>query len=286
MNASMRFMAQRRQTCAPGTCRRTEYTLQRWEIFLAQRGRSPEQADDADVSDYIATWKWSPLTKSQHISVLRTFYKWMNKQRLAAENPWDEISGPRKPTRIPRVLSGEEVTALEEAMGEPTTRDLRDRALILFLAYTGCRISEALGLNLTDLDLRRHEAVVLGKGNKERVVLFNGETADAMDTWVRLGRMRWALSRTGPVFVGRHGDRLCYATARYSLIRAERNAGLSRHVNPHLLRHTFATHAVEDGLDLRALQVLLGHSRLDTTQTYLHVATKRLREQYDHAFSH
>ena len=137
---------------------------------------------------------------------------------------------------------------------------------------------------MTDLDLRQRQAVVLGKGNKERIVLFTDDVAKALDIWIRVGRDRWAKSATGPVFVGRHGNRLCYHVARYSLIRAEKQAGLDRHVNPHLLRHTFATKAVEDGLDLRAVQALLGHARLDTTQVYLHVATGRLRGMYDEAF--
>lgn len=285
MTAIMRFMAYRRQTCATGTVRRTEYCLRRWEGFLAERGKTPEQTTFEDATDYHAEWPqtWKTSTRSQHIHVLRVFYDWCRKAKIVAENPWESIQTPRTRVRVPRVLTAQETRRLINVPGGHMARDHRDRALIAFIAHTGCRVGEALALNLKDLDFDKQQAVVLGKGDKERVVLFNAETADALRVWINVGRPRWAHAKTGSVFIGCHGDRLCYTIARDALIRAAKRAGLSRHVNPHLLRHSFATDMLAGGMDLRALQILLGHSRLDTTQVYLHVSADRLRDAYDAA---
>ncbi len=281
MDPAKRYAAYRRSVSAPGTVTRIESILSRWESFCSIR-KGILDATTEDVADFIAaSCRLSASTRSGQIYTLRTFYRWLIGQGIVSSNPWDGVAVPRIPGRIPRVLSDDEMQAIEHATRQVnSTRSLRDKALILFLRDTGCRVGEAIGLNLNDVNLRNNQAIVLGKGNKERIVFFRQECSDTMHAWITIGRPRWA-SGTGPVFVGRHGDRICYTACRDALIRAEKMADIGRHVNPHLLRHTFATDALESNVDLRSLQIMLGHERLDTTATYLHVSSQRLREQYD-----
>jgi site-specific recombinase XerD len=279
----VRYFAYRVAIASGGatTVSRLRGQVLRWSLFLAERGLDLEAATRADAVDYMATWPWSAATKRQSIYDLRALHEWLCEQGAATSNPWRGIKGPRKPHRIPRVLDVTELERIDRALARPTVRDLRDRALVSFLRATGCRIVEAQRLDLRDLDLDKREAVVTGKGDRQRIVFLDPEAVLAMRAWLSLGRHVWASSPTGPVFVGRHGQRINKTVCRDALIRAEQRAGLGRHVHPHLLRHTLATEMLENGADLRAIQEVLGHADLSTVQVYTHVARGKLREVYD-----
>lgn len=284
-----RYLAYRRANGAPTTARRLEGIVKRWACFLAQRDIAPESARPLDAMDFMAQWcdfGWSPATKRQAVSDLRTLHNWLLDREIATgRNPWSGVRGPAKPVRIPRVLSPEELRDLDAALARPTVLDLRDRSLIAFLRATGCRIREALDLDLPALALADRSATVLGKGNRERVVYLDEPAVQHLRLWLKAGRPGWCRSPAGPVWVGRHGGRLHYTVARDALIRAAGVAELGRHVHPHLLRHTFATDLLENGANLREIQELLGHADISSTQIYTHVATRRLRAVYAAAHS-
>jgi integrase/recombinase XerD len=271
-----RYIAVRRRTKSRPTVIRDRSIVCRWAAWCVEHDVDVLRAREADAEDFMATWSWSAGTKRQAISDLRTFYRWLVRHELASRNPWDYVDGPRRPRRLPVPLSDEELAAIYGAAYRPTVRDIRDRAMIFLIIESGARVGEVRSLDMDKLNLDRGYAMVRGKGDKDRIIYFDGRAADALRRWLQV-RHLWAPSPGGPVFVGRHGRRIGYTACRDAMLRTEQRAGLRRHVNPHLLRHTFATDALEAGVDLRAVQELLGHANLSTTQIYLHVSPSRLQ---------
>jgi integrase/recombinase XerC len=246
-----------------------------------------------------------PTSLARKLAALRTFYRFLVREGLAAANPARQVATPRKPKKLPTVLPEEEVAALVEsptarakprasAAGEPDEPRaagplaLRDRAFLELLYASGLRVSELVGLDLEDLDHPQRLVRVLGKRRKERVVPFGGHAAAALAAWLDLGRPALA---AGPdaakggdaVFLNYRGGRLSARSVARRLDRWVTAAGLPRHVHPHVMRHSFATHLLEGGADLRGIQELLGHASLSTTQRYTHVEWKRLAAVYDAA---
>jgi site-specific recombinase XerD len=279
-----RYLSYRRSNSARSTVSRARSAVVRWACFLAARGVALEAARPADAVDYMATWdgQWSAGTKRQAISDLRAFCEWLEDAELAPRNPWRRIRGPRKPQRVPEVISDRELVALDRAVGRSSVRDLRDRALLHTLRATGGRIGEVRSLDLVRLHLDERYATVRGKGDRERLVYFDDPAAEALRLWLEAGRPCWA-RETRPVFVGRKGRRIGYTACRDAVIRAEQRARLARHVHPHLFRHTWATQLLENGANLREVQEMLGHESITSTQIYTHVAPTRLRLVYERA---
>lgn len=275
-----RYLAYRRTICSPLTVQGNRYALESWECFLAQQGIGPQKATRKHCEEYMAGRSMAPSTHHNVVATLRKFYDWLQDHEITKENPWSDIATPRQPTRIPKILSWEELAKIDAALDAPTVRALRDRSLVAFLYATACRNSEAQGLDLNKISLERREAVVLGKGNKERVVFFGEDTAHKLGAWLKV-RCKWAPEFSGPVWVGRHGKRIAKTAARDALIRAARDAGISRHLWPHLLRHTQATHLLQAGMNIRELQLLLGHADLSSTEIYTHVQPGELHAAYD-----
>ena len=213
---------------------------------------------------------------------MRGFYRFLALDRRIAENPAAALRPPRAWPPLPRYLSLDEVEALIAQPDVATPRGLRDRALIELLYATGLRVSELVSLRTGDLNLREQWLRCTGKGSKERIVPF-GEQAGA---WVRRyladGRPRLLAGRSAPwLFVSARGRRLSRA-GFWKLLKAYgRRAGIARPLSPHVLRHSFATHLLARGADLRAIQLMLGHADLSTTQVYTHVLETRLRAIYD-----
>jgi site-specific recombinase XerD len=277
-----RYLAYRRANSSPATVQRLRGIVARWIVYLLQRGLAPAAATRAEADDFCATWPWAPNTKRQAICDLRTFHAWLVEEGHQARNPWRGVRGPRRPVRIPRVLMGEELAAMDGALARASVRDARDRAMLAFLRATGCRSGEMRSLGMADLDLGRRRAIVRGKGDKERYVFLDEPAVAAIQLWLRV-RDAWAPSAAGLVFVGRHGGRVNPTVLRDALLRAAGRAELNRHVHAHVLRHTFASRMRERGVDLRVLQEMLGHADLSTTQIYTHVAPRQIQREYDRA---
>ncbi len=239
-------------------------------------------------------------TVAQRLAALRAFYRFAGRNGLAAGDPWAALATPRLPRRLPRVLEVDQVERLlgmvdadlAAAAGKPqaVAIALRDRALVETAYAAGLRIGELAAASLTDLDLRRGEVRVMGKGRKERIGLLGRPARQALERYLADGRpvLRARMRRAGgpepaTLFLNHRGDPLGVRGLRFRLDRLRRLAGLPLGVSPHTLRHSFATHLLEGGADLRVVQELLGHESLATTQVYTHVSPARLRSAYDAA---
>lgn len=231
----------------------------------------------------------SATSTARLVSGVRGFYRYLHVSGRLAENPADDLRLPRADQALPRFLSPEEVEALLAAPDVSTPRGLRDRALLEVLYATGLRVSELVKLKVTEL--RREEGYLQfsGKGSKERIVPVGDTARDWIDRYVRDARPHLMRGReTADLFVSgwrsRHAIRpkpLTRAGFWKLLLAYGRKAGIRSHLSPHVLRHSFATHLLERGADLRAIQAMLGHADLSTTQIYTHVLEARLRSVYD-----
>jgi integrase/recombinase XerD len=259
--------------------------LMRLAAFAARLDRpiaSLARADlEAFVRDAMAS-SLSPTSTARLVAALRGFYRFLRLTEVVAANPAEDLQAPRLLQALPRALALEDVDRLLEAPDVSTARGLRDRALIEVLYATGLRVSELVGLRLTDVRLDQGYLQCLGKGGKQRIVPLG----DSAVGWTRryLADARPVLTgrREGPwLFVNARGGRLS-RVGFWSLLKAHgRRAGIRAALSPHVLRHSFATHLLERGADLRAIQVMLGHADLSTTQIYTHVLEARLRQVYD-----
>ncbi len=286
-----RYARHRRATRAATTWVKNRGNVVRWLLFLSQRGTHPAEARATDAQDFLAQWEdwgWSPLTKRSAVADLRTMHEWMIDAdlTLTGRNPWRSMHLPRRPKRIPRIPTADDLQALDRAVRRPCTRDLRDRALLHFLRSSGCRVGECSAMNLVDLNLSDRTWIVRGKGDKERVGYFDQEAADALLLWIAhpLGRAEWTKSEAGPVFVGRHGARINKSAIYDALLRAKHRSGIGRHIHPHILRHAAGSAMYGTTHDIVATKDFLGHADLSTVMTYVHMDQSHVRAAYERTF--
>jgi len=220
-------------------------------------------------------------TLARKVAALRSFYRHLRGEGALEHDPTADLRGPRKSRTLPRVLSREEVTCL---LGEPRGADpraLRDRALLEVMYACGLRASEAIGLELADVDLEEGVLCARGKGSKERLVPIGRQAVAALRAYCRRGRPALLGAKAeSRLFVNHRGTRLT-RQGLYKIVQGHaRGAGLEEKMSPHTLRHTFATHLLAGGCDLRSLQEMLGHADLATTQIYTHLSAERLKDAY------
>jgi site-specific recombinase XerD len=292
---------------SPHTIRAYSTAVGTYLGWLAERGVDWSRPARPDLRAYLARLGIGATrsTVAQRLAAIRSFHRWAARQGLAAGDPWGAIATPRLPRRLPRVLEVVQVARLlavveaELAAAEDARPDrvalasalaLRDRALVETAYAAGLRISELAAADLGSLDLRRGEIRVVGKGRKERIGLLGRPAVSAIQTYLDHGRPILAERRrdsTRPlpteVFLNSDGAPLGVRGLRYRLDRLCRAAGLPEGVSPHTLRHSFATHLLDGGADLRVVQELLGHENLATTQVYTHVSPGRLAAVYREA---
>jgi len=221
-------------------------------------------------------------TVARRLAAVRTFGKFLCRQGVLTANPAEALRGPRQAKTLPHFLTLEDIQKL---LGTPTSRDWagrRDRAILETLYSAGLRVSELCGLNLADLDLEEGVAVVRGKGRKERLALLGDEAQNALKTWFadRKELLSKAGKQSDAVFLNNKGGRLTTRSVGRMLEKHLLSAGLDPRTTPHTLRHSFATHLLDNGADIRGVQELLGHKSLTTTQVYTHVTPKRIEESY------
>ncbi len=221
---------------------------------------------------------------ARRLSAVRSFGRWAKRRGLVERNPAEHVPTPRLEKRLPRHLTVDEAFAVVEAPDTSTLAGLRDRALLELLYASGIRVSELAGLGLDDLDLAGETVRVLGKGSKERIVPFGSKARQALAAWLPASAPLRAPDGDGrgePLFVNLRGGRLTDRSVRRILDACVRKASLERKISPHVLRHSFATHLLGAGADLRAIQELLGHASLSTTQKYTHVGIEQITAIYD-----
>jgi integrase/recombinase XerD len=229
----------------------------------------------------------SASTIARRTAAVRAFFKHQQLIGEREDNPAAAVQGPKRTRRLPRTLSAGETERLIEAAGGVTPRGMRDRALVELLYGAGLRISEALGLEKASVALDERFVRVLGKGGKERLVPLGRPAADAVRRYLALGRPHLDRRHRPDLFLNARGGTLTRAGAFLILRRLAEKAGLDpTRVHPHLLRHSFATHLLEGGADLRSVQEMLGHADLSTTELYTHVTDRRRRELYFRAHPH
>ena len=230
----------------------------------------------------------SRATLARRSATARAFTAWAVREELIAADPALRLKAPKREKSLPGVLHQQQVLRLVEGVGtaaaEGGPMPLRNRAMVELLYATGIRVGELAGLDIDDLDPDRRTLRVLGKGNKERTVPYGLPAALAVDDWLRRGRPALATDTSGPaLFLGARGKRVDQRQVR-SVVRDLLEAlGDTAATGPHALRHTAATHLLDGGADLRAVQEILGHSSLATTQIYTHVSVERLRQSYQQA---
>ncbi len=263
--------------------------LAQYAAFLAEQGAPLVPSSPALVRAFVAraAGRAGAASLGRKLSTLRSFYGFLVREGLAPGNPARAVTSPRRPKRLPQVLPEEEVAALVEA---PTAHEgplaLRDRAFLELLYASGLRVSELTGLDVGDVDFAQGLVRVLGKRRKERIVPFGTAAGDAIRRWLEEGRPALAAAPgacASALFLNHRGGRLTARSVARRISRWVLAAGLPRHVHPHVLRHSFATHLLGNGADLRGIQELLGHASLSTTQRYTHLDWKRLAEVYDRA---
>ena len=266
-----------------------------WEGEFAHEtaGKTPlSKIDTLAVRSYLASLHRAELSNrslARHLSTLRSFFRWACREGHLEKNPGKGLPSPRVPKTLPRAMTLPDTERLLSADDDETFVPERERALFELLYATGLRVSEAAGLDCEDVDLSERLARVTGKGSRERIVPFGEAAADALRAYMpsraalRHGARRKETGSSEPLFVNARGGRLTPRSIARLLKRRLRAAGLPEEISPHALRHTFATHLLQAGADLRAIQELLGHASLSTTQKYTHLDAARLREVYRNA---
>ena len=275
---------------SPRTVRAYESDLEQFRQFLSRRDTQvpgPAGIDTLAVRGFVARLSRNGLAKSsiaRKLSAVRSFLRHAVRDGVVESNPAEGLPTPRIPKPLPQDLTVDEVCNLLDCIGRDSLADARDRAMLELLYATGVRVGELVGLDLEDLDLTSRSIRVLGKGNKERLVPFVAKAGDLLRDWLdRSMSIRKTGVGANAVFLNLRGGRLTDRSVRRILDGRMREAAIHAHISPHVLRHSFATHMLGAGADLRAIQELLGHASLSTTQRYTHVSPDALMQVYDKA---
>jgi integrase/recombinase XerC len=256
--------------------------------FFRERGGAavrPDQLNTRLLRSFMA-WLhdqgYARTTISRRIAAVRSWCRFLCRQGTIEKNPADGLRGPKLDRKLPHFLNRTDVERLVGAPSEDAGLGLRDRAILETLYSAGLRVSELVGLELGDLDLKEGIATVRGKGRRERLALVGDAAKGAIASWleVRAGLLEGIGRRSEAVFLNKNGTRLSTRSVGRLLVKYLHKTGLDPRTTPHTLRHTFATHLLDAGADIRGVQELLGHKNLTTTQIYTHVSTQRLQDSY------
>lgn len=242
------------------------------EKFMSFVGGEVRTAGPREIETFIGNDKISKRSQARRLSALKSFFKWLMMEGMIEENPCDMTDAPKLGTYLPDVLSVEEVEAVMEAIDTSTYLGLRDRAIIETLYGCGLRVSEAVGLRISNLYLDEGFIKVQGKGSKERLVPIGDMAADAIMAYMEV-RENFPYDRNNDdvLFLNRYGKTLSRVSMFKTVKTAVLLAGIRKEVSPHTFRHSFATHLVENGADLRVVQEMLGHESITTTEIYTHI---------------
>jgi integrase/recombinase XerD len=253
--------------------------LERLTSKLAVPDRAATAADLTTYLEGLYADKYSPRSIARHVATLRNFYQFLTTEGVIARDPAEFLAAPKQWATIPKYLNRDEVDRLLTAPAKATPVDLRDRAMLELLYATGLRVSELCKLELSAVERGLSLLKVTGKGNKQRIVPFGESAGEALDQYHAEGRPALLKGRASKyLFVTARGQALARQTFWLLLRKHGRSVGIFRKLTPHVVRHSFATHLVENGADLRSVQTMLGHADISTTQIYTHVAQRRLRD--------
>jgi tyrosine recombinase XerC len=286
-----RFVAYLRyeKNASPYTIKNYGSEIQEFLGFAADEGASDWPAVTVPLIRRYLLWlssrKLAATSVSRRLSELRSFGQYLLRNGDITRNPFHLVSLPRLPERLPKYLEYEEVLAMLRMPDTTKPAGLRDRAILEVMYASGVRVSEATGLNVGDYEREDARLRVWGKGSKERIAFLGSPACNAVDAYLAYGRPALLAASpraetTGALFLNRFGQRLSMRSVDSLIRRTAVAAGIARRITPHVLRHTFATHLLNGGADLRFIQEMLGHANISTTQIYTHVSQERLREVY------
>ena len=271
------------------------YTLRNYETDLRAFFRYLEEQDGSAITAvdrlvlrrYLAELRAQGMAAAsivRKVSAIRSFYRFLAREGRVAQDPLIGVRGPKKEKRLPSFLAPRQVLSILAAVQGDGPKGLRDRAIVELFYAAGLRLSELVGLDTRDVDIDERQVRVLGKGNKERIALMGRAAGAALQRYLDEGRpalIRQPQERA--LFLNKQGGRLSARAVQLLLRRCALKAGLDERVFPHLLRHTFATHMLDGGADLRVVQELLGHARATSTQIYTHVSDEEQKRRYHQA---
>lgn len=259
-----------------------------FERFLKETGEEDilavELSDARIYLSYLTDQKYSRSSISRKISSIRAFYQFLLNNEIVKDNPFSYLHLKKRGSRLPSFFYEEEMKALFEAAEGDRPLDLRNLALLEILYGTGIRVSECQGIQLDDIDLSMGMLFVKGKGRKERYVPFGHYASEAVKDYIENGRhelMSKYSKDHDHLFINHHGDQITQNGIQFVLTQLIKKSSLSQNITPHMLRHTFATHLLNNGADIRTVQELLGHKSLSSTQIYTHVTTEHLQKDYN-----
>jgi integrase/recombinase XerD len=266
---------------SPNTVRAYSFDLARFAEWADRAGQDPLALSAVSMRRYLAEMdlaRYSRRTIARRLSAVRSWYAYLRLAGITDIDPATVIATPKLPSRLPRTVPADLLAALLDAPGTDTPTGLRDRAVLELLYATGARVGEIAGLSLRDLDLATGQVRVMGKGDKERILPLHREAVRRLREYLTTGRPGFRpRADEVAVFLNRSGTRLTDGGIRRLMRRHMDAIGGAAGLTPHALRHTFATHLLEAGADLRSIQELLGHVALSTTQIYTHLGMRRLR---------
>ena len=264
--------------------------LEEWALFLSKTGLDVSSFTRSDAAAYTREMmaEFSERSVLRKLTALRTFYGYLERRGAVDSDPFSTISMRRKESRLPSVLTEEEVRALL-SLPRSSFKEERDHMLFLLIYNTGMRIAEALSVDVGDVELDKRRILITGKGSKERFVFFSPSTVDEIRVY--LSRRDDYLRERGiddekAFFIGKRGGRLPFSSAHIIFDEYRARLGWQKEFTPHTLRHSFATHMMDRGADIRLVQELLGHESISTTQIYTHVSRRRLKSVYDGTHPH
>lgn len=273
------------RNASPYTVRNYKADLLDFFYFLRKKKASSlNEVDRQVLRDYLTSLTKQGIVKAsiaRKLSAIRSFYRYLVREKIIEANPIERVSSPKLDKRLPSFLTLDEVKRLLEAPDLSTPQGQRDRALLELLYASGLRVSELVSLELGQINLDTNEIRVWGKGSKERVVLMGKPAAEAVRNYLEQGRPKLlGERRNNALFLNRYGQRIPERRVQRILEQYAKKSGIGKKVHPHMLRHTFATHLLDGGADLRVVQELLGHARLSSTQIYTHVTKGQARKVY------
>ncbi len=264
----------------------TNYSIDIEEFYVFLKKENITRLQDVDYKvlrkylNYMTENKYSNKTISRKLSSLRTFFKYLVKKEIINDNPMILISNPKEEKKLPKYLNYGEIEKILEIPNKETTLGLRNACILEILYSTGIRVSELVNLKISDIDFYNKKIRVLGKGNKERIVLFGNRCENLLERYIKESRVVLNKKKVEYLFLNNLGQNISVRSIENIIDKIEKEACLKFSISPHVFRHTFATHLLDNGADLNSVKELLGHENLNTTAIYTHVSNERLRKVY------
>jgi integrase/recombinase XerD len=258
--------------------------LEDLKAFFDDKGISELEATGADLQEYTSYCKEKGLkgtSISRRLSTIRQFYRFLIEEEAVMADPTRDLASPKRGIYLPEVLSAEEVARLIESPDSSTSLGMRDKAMLEVLYATGLRVSELIGLKIHHLNLHVGYLICRGKGDKERLVPMGESARRWIGEYMKDARPHLVKKPTDILFCTKRGGAMTRQNFWYAIRRYAAVAGILKNISPHMLRHSFATHLLGGGADLRSVQMMLGHSDISTTQIYTHISSARLKEVHD-----